>query len=101
MVSEQGRAGFSTQATEVRDRSREAVVRAGADVACAPLLRVGTQVGEELILVRHYSGQWFPSGLPAAETIQLPLPAAQLDAMRREIAATGFVPQVYGTSEIR
>jgi hypothetical protein len=59
------------------------------------------QVGEEMVMVRHYSGQWFPEGLPEADTIQFPLPSAQLEAMRKEIATTGFVPQIYGAAEIR
>jgi hypothetical protein len=62
---------------------------------------VVTQVGAEMVMVRHYSGQWFPEGLPEADTMQLPLPAAQLEAMRKDIAATGLVPQIYGAAEIR
>ena len=42
-----------------------------------------------------------PEGLPEADTIQFPLPSAQLEAMRKEIATTGFVPQIYGAAEIR
>lgn len=55
------------------------------------------QLGEDQVLVRHYSGQWYKeSGLKEEESQLLPLPDAHLAAMRAAVAATGLSHQIYG-----